>query len=71
MRSNVNEDFFIDASPSWNGYNHQGKVALLVVLDMIRTEEISKEDMKDYELELEWLEDFSIKKNQNISQFIK
>lgn len=63
MENNLEEDYFIDASPSWNGYNHQGKVGLLVVLDIMRTEEILAEDMENYELELEWLEDFSIKKD--------
>ncbi|PAF35685.1 hypothetical protein CHH58_15835 [Terribacillus saccharophilus] len=50
-----------DASPSWNGYNHQGKVGIYVVLKMI--EKIKKEDHSRYELELEWFEDFSIKKD--------
>lgn len=50
-----------DASPSWNGYNHQGKVGIYVVLRML--EDISKEEIQNYELELEWLEDFSIKKD--------
>lgn len=50
-----------DASPSWNGYNHQGKVGIYVALQMMK--DIKKEDMPQYELELEWFEDFSIKKN--------
>jgi hypothetical protein len=50
-----------DASPSWNGYNHQGKVGIYVALKMI--EKIKKEDHSRYELELEWFEDFSIKKD--------
>lgn len=50
-----------DASPSWNGYNHQGKVGIYVALQMMR--DIDKEDMGRYELELEWFEDFSIKKD--------
>ena len=51
-----------DATPSWSGYNYQGKVALYVALDKIcellsngRISEIS-----DFSLELEWVEDFSI-----------
>lgn len=63
MVKNKKIDFYIDASPSWNGYNHQGKVGLLVVLDMIKKKKISEETIKEYELELEWLEDFSIKRN--------
>ncbi|MGE6489191.1 ABC-three component system protein [Paenisporosarcina sp. NPDC076898] len=50
-----------DASPSWNGYNHQGKVGIYVVLKMINELQLDKESSKKYELELEWLEDFSIK----------
>lgn len=63
MEKILKDDFFIDASPSWNGYNHQGKVGLFVVLDMIKREKISEEEMEIWELELEWFEDFSIKKN--------
>lgn len=63
MSKSEKVDFYIDASPSWNGYNHQGKVGLLVVLDMIKKQNISYETIKEYELELEWLEDFSIKRN--------
>ena len=45
-----------DASPNWNGYMYQGKVALLVTL-----EEINKiDDISEYWLELEGIEDFSI-----------
>ena len=57
------ESYSTDASPSWNGFNHQGKVAIYVVLKMFREGEISEEDISKYELELEWLEDFSIKKD--------
>jgi hypothetical protein len=49
-----------DASPSWNGYNHQGKVAIYVALKLM--EEIPEGDIEKFEIELEWLEDFSMKK---------
>ena len=57
--------YSIDASFSWNGYNYQGKVGLLVALKKIEEIRISEEDLADYSLELEWLEDFSIKKNND------
>ena len=47
------ESYSTDASPSWNGFNHQGKVAIYVVLKMFREGEISEEDISKYELELE------------------
>lgn len=46
-----------DASPSWNGYMYQGKVALLVSLRWLLQ---LKDDVKNYWLELEGVEDFSI-----------
>ncbi|WEI92481.1 ABC-three component system protein [Enterococcus casseliflavus] len=54
-----------DASFSWNGYNYQGKVGLLVALKKIEELRAKEEDLGDYYLELEWLEDFSIKKNND------
>ncbi len=51
-----------DATPSWSGYNYQGKVALYVALDKICELYIngSQEEISDFCLELEWIEDFSI-----------
>ncbi|WNR45791.1 ABC-three component system protein [Paenibacillus roseipurpureus] len=46
------------AIPSWSGYQYQGKVALNVVLDYIL--KISPADYDNYQLELEWYEDFCI-----------
>ncbi|NOV04312.1 ABC-three component system protein [Paenibacillus planticolens] len=46
------------AIPSWSGYQYQGKVALNVVLDYIL--KISPGDYDNYQLELEWYEDFCI-----------
>ncbi|WP_283183078.1 ABC-three component system protein [Pseudomonas svalbardensis] len=58
-----------DATPSWNGFNYQGKVGLYVALSLIHKELGQKLDlddmtsfMSDYSLEYEWIEDFSIKK---------
>lgn len=51
-----------DATNSWSGYNYQGKIALFVVLqkinDLICEGKIN--EIENYSVELEWLEDFSI-----------
>src|SRR5690625_2634621 len=52
-----------DATHSWNGYSYQGKVALVVVLDLIINKTKQKESLDPYKLEFEMLEDFSILKN--------
>ncbi|EJV95955.1 hypothetical protein IGI_01048 [Bacillus toyonensis] len=59
----IEQRYVIDASPSWNGYNHQGKIGILVVLKMINDLQLDASSCNEYELELEWLEDFSIKKS--------
>jgi hypothetical protein len=59
------EKYTTDASPSWNGYNHQGKVGIFVVLKMINDLNLTFDACKAFEMELEWLEDFSIKKENN------
>ncbi|EOK5967689.1 TPA: hypothetical protein NJ621_000713 [Vibrio parahaemolyticus] len=58
-----------DATPSWNGYNYQGKVGLYVCLKLILEkvdQGISASDLegylKEHEIEYEWIEDFSIRK---------
>lgn len=51
-----------DASPTWNGFNYQGKIALIAVLDKMLELALAGESIDEYSLELEWLEDFSIKK---------
>lgn len=59
-----------DASPSWNGYVYQGKVGIYVVLSKIlqqlqmhQTDEELQKFLKNYSIEYEWIEDFSIKNN--------
>ena len=56
-----------DATASWNGFSYQGKVGLYVCLKLIRDAINRKEDINDfcdkYSIEFEWLEDFSILKN--------
>lgn len=48
-----------DASPSWSGFNYQGKVALFYALKCINSELIEK-DFSGYSLMLEDNEDFEI-----------
>jgi hypothetical protein len=62
MSPNNISGMFHDASPTWNGFNYQGKVALYTALTYINNKNI---DTSKYELELEWFEDFSIKDNTN------
>jgi hypothetical protein len=56
-----------DATPSWSGYNYQGKIALYVLLtelcELYRANQVDK--IEDYKLELEWMEDFSILIREN------
>jgi len=61
-----------DATPSWNGYNYQGKVGLYVCLANILKEAKAGIDLPTFDIfldkhhiEYEWIEDFSIKKNDS------
>ncbi|MBD5510072.1 MAG: hypothetical protein HDR08_02280 [Lachnospiraceae bacterium] len=70
--SKDNPGVIFDASSSWNGYNHQGKLAIWFALQQIESlynTTLSIEDnkliMDDYFLEIEYLEDFSIGKLVN------
>ncbi|WP_027340825.1 ABC-three component system protein [Halonatronum saccharophilum] len=54
------EKNFHDATPTWNGFNYQGKVAIYILLRELNNDDI--DSYNNYFLELEWLEDFSIKK---------
>jgi hypothetical protein len=55
-----------DATPSWSGYTYQGKLALLhslkVIIKLIDND-LSTE-LKDHAVEIEWEEDFAIKKGK-------
>lgn len=59
-----------DATPSWNGYNYQGKVGLYVCLVNILEKSRDGLDLPafdvfldEHHIEYEWIEDFAIKKN--------
>ena len=56
-----------DASNSWNGYNHQGKLALFYAIDQITdlidpaaSDKDNRQNLSSHFLEIEHLEDFSI-----------
>lgn len=53
-----------DASPSWSGFNYQGKVALYYALELINAEPIES-DFSNRSLMLEDTEDFEILYNEN------
>ncbi|MBM7581126.1 ABC-three component system protein [Jeotgalibacillus terrae] len=52
-----------DATNSWNGYSYQGKIALIVVIDLIKERVEKNEKIDSFKLAFERLEDFSILKN--------
>lgn len=62
-----------DATPSWNGFNYQGRVGLYVCLKnikrMVDIHSIDSECFKDFlsshSIEYEWIEDFSIKNGRD------
>lgn len=62
-----------DATPSWNGFNYQGRVGLYVCLKtvkrMIDIHPVGSESFDDflnsYSIEYEWIEDFSIKNGRD------
>ena len=65
--SKENPGVIFDASNSWNGYNHQGKLAILLAIkeiimlyDNTKTVEENENELSKYFLEIEHLEDFSI-----------
>lgn len=66
MTEQSNKSTLHDATPSWNGFNYQGKVGLYVSLHMIN-EQLQKDGLgassttdflNDHSLEYEWIEDF-------------
>ena len=54
------ELFEYDAVPSWGGFIYQGYVAIYVALKYILDGSVREEDMSNYELRLETLEDVSV-----------
>ena len=61
-----------DATPSWNGYNYQGKVGLYVCLVNILNEGRAGVDLSafdtfldEHHIEYEWIEDFAIKRGED------
>ena len=67
-----NPGIIYDATNSWNGYNHQGKIALWYAISEITrlynptiTIDQNKAVLNNYFLEIEYMEDFSIGKTEN------
>lgn len=67
--SKMNPGILFDASRSWNGYNHQGKLALVYAIQEITklvrngaSETEDRKELKYHFLEIEYMEDFSIGK---------
>ncbi|WP_137009832.1 hypothetical protein [Aquitalea aquatilis] len=62
-----------DATPSWNGFNYQGKVGLYVCLctinEKIKNDKLFGDELHKffygYRIEYEWIEDFSLKKDED------
>lgn len=58
-----------DATPSWNGFNYQGKVGIYVCLELIKKAIIDhslhsqglNNFLEQHSIEYEWIEDFAIK----------
>lgn len=53
------------AVPSWSGYDFQGQVAIYTSLCFLNSLDLTTADVSQYFLEIEHLEDFSIKKNDS------
>lgn len=67
--SKMNPGVLFDASRSWNGYNHQGKLALIYAIQEITklvqsgaSETDDRNALKSHFLEIEYMEDFSVGK---------
>ena len=66
IKSHAIDEVDIDkASSSWSGFIYQGKVAIYTVLKYLNHYYPRVEEIKKYELEIEYLEDFSIIKDGN------
>ena len=70
--SKDNPGVIFDASNSWNGYNHQGKLAILFAIKLLLevydsniSVEENKKKLHNYFIEIEYLEDFSLGKINN------
>ena len=68
----ITKSVLCDATPSWNGYNYQGKVGLYVSLENILIEARKGIDtplfevfLNNHHIEYEWIEDFAIKEKDS------
>lgn len=67
MMSKAEPGIIFDATNSWNGYNHQGKIALWYVIkeickliDPAQSLACNQKNLDRYFIEIEYMEDFSI-----------
>lgn len=67
----IKKSVLCDATPSWNGYNYQGKVGLYVCLKNILVQAQKgvttthfSSYVDEHNIEYEWIEDFAIKRNE-------
>lgn len=72
IMSKENPGVIFDASNSWNGYNHQGKLAILFAIKQILdiydntlSIDANKRVLEEYFIEIEYVEDFSIGRHLN------
>ena len=72
IMSRENPGVIFDAASSWNGYNHQGKLAILIaikqileVYDNTLSVDDNRSALEEYFIEIEYLEDFSIGRHTN------
>ena len=70
--SKENPGVIFDASSSWNGYNHQGKLAILFAIKQILeiydntlSVDDNRRTLDEYFIEIEYLEDFAIGRHTN------
>ena len=52
-----------DATPTWSGFNYQGKIMLLIIIQHINSIIDNNEDIDDYKVNIEQYEDFVVFNN--------
>lgn len=52
-----------DATSSWSGYQYQGKIAIYYAIKLLN--DLTEDEVDKYSLEIEYMEDFSIKKSKS------
>ena len=52
-----------DATPTWSGFNYQGKTMLLIIIQHINSLMDNNENINDYKVNIEQYEDFVVFNN--------